>query len=82
MCIVPNYFHPTQPIKILPQDLTSQQTKVKGFVLLHSILAIVCDILTFQLSELGQWRYWRKGIQTDQNFLVKTSFVIFLFALW
>ena len=81
MCIVPNYFHLTQPIKILPQDLNSQQTKVKGFVLLHSILAIVCDILTFQLSELGQWRYWRKGFQTDQNFLVKTSFVIFLFAL-
>ena len=82
MCIVPNYFHLTQPIKILPQDLTSRQTKVKGFVLLHSILATVCDILTFQLSELGQWRqYWRKGFQTDQNFLVKTSFVIFLFAL-
>ena len=81
MCIVPNYFHLTQRIKILPQDLNSQQTKVKGFVLLHSILAIVCDILTFQLSELGQWRYWRKGFQTYQNFLVKTFFVIFLFAL-
>ena len=81
MCIVPNYFHLTQPIQILPQDLTSRQTKVKGFVLLHSILAIVCDILTFQLSVLGQRRYWRKGFQTYQNFLVKTSFVIFLFAL-
>ena len=81
MCIVPNYFHLTQPIKIFPKDLTSRQTKVKGFVLLHSILAIVCDILTFQLSVLGQRRYWRKGFQTYQNFLVKTSFVIFLFAL-
>ena len=68
MCIVPNYFHLTQPIKILPQDLTSQQTEIKGFVLLHSILATVCDILNFQLSELGQWRYWGKGFQTDQNF--------------
>ena len=81
MSIVPNYFHLTQPIKILPKDLTSRQTKVKGFVLLHSILAIVCDILTFQLSVLAQWRYWRKGFQTYQNFLVKTFFVIFLFAL-
>ena len=62
MCIVPNYFHLTQPIKILPQDLNSQQTKVKGFVLLHSILAIVCDILTFQLSELGQLAVLAKGI--------------------
>ena len=81
MSIVPNYFHLTQPIKILPKDLTSRQTKVKGFVLLHCILAIVCDILTFQLSVLRQWRYWRKGFQTYQNFLVKTFFVIFLFAL-
>ena len=54
--------------------ITSQQSEIKGFVLLHGILATVCDVPNFQLSELGQWRYWRKGSQTDQNFLVQTSF--------
>ena len=54
--------------------ITSQQSEIKEFVLLHGILATVCDVPNFQLSELGQWRYWRKGSQTDQNFLVQTSF--------
>ena len=52
MCIVPNYFHLTQPIKILPQDnLTANKSKRICFTAQYSSDCVRHS----HISAVGAW---------------------------